>query len=520
MRLGIDFGTTRTVVATAEGGNYPVCSFSSGDTFEEYIPSLVGIKDKQLCFGWDTRPLQRDPGFGLLRSMKRQIGQLRPDDLIDLAPVESLPVLEVLTRFLLHLKKMILQKSNLVADARRPLEAMVGVPANANSNQRWITMEAFRRAGFKVLGLMNEPTAAAVEFTHRYLQNLGPRSPKQYVVVYDLGGGTFDTAAVGLAERNYEVIAHEGIARLGGDDFDELILAQALKELADSAGELNRNQKEWLLEECRERKEGLKPNTQKTMIDLEPLLGAKRTIILEARDIYAACDDLVNRTLDAVGDVIQQLRDTGISPDDSRSFAALYLVGGSVAFPPVARKLRHIYGRKVVVSPYPHAATAIGLAIAADPAAQVGVTETVSRSFGVWRENAGGRDKVFDQIFQRQIQLDPQTGEARVVRAYRPVHNIGHLRYLECGALGYGGEPRGDIRLLKDVYFPYDPGLSNRKGLSRVPITERPELADQEVVEIYVYGRDGIIRVEIENRSGGYCRKYTLGAESRSAEPS
>ena len=69
--------------------------------------------------------------------------------------------------------------------------------------------------------MVNEPTAAAIEFAHRNLGTIGKRSPKRYVVVYDLGGGTFDTSAVSLEHRRFELIASEGIGELGGDDFDQ-----------------------------------------------------------------------------------------------------------------------------------------------------------------------------------------------------------------------------------------------------------------------------------------------------------
>ena len=105
----------------------------------------------------------------------------------------------------------------------------MSVPANAASRQRWLTLEAFRRAGFHPIGLLNEPTAAAVEFAHHHLRELGKKSPKRYVVVYDLGGGTFDTSAVSLEGRRFELLAAEGIARLGGDDFDELVLDRRVR---------------------------------------------------------------------------------------------------------------------------------------------------------------------------------------------------------------------------------------------------------------------------------------------------
>src|SRR5207344_2452415 len=97
--------------------------------------------------------------------------------------------------------------------ASEALEVMLGVPANANSNQRFLTVEAFRLAGFSVLGVLNEPSAAAIEFGHR--QHIVGR-----IVVYDLGGGTFDVSLVELGTGEHAVLASEGISTLGGDDFD------------------------------------------------------------------------------------------------------------------------------------------------------------------------------------------------------------------------------------------------------------------------------------------------------------
>ena len=510
MRLGIDFGTTRTVVAGVEDGNYPVCTFSWEGELKEYIPSLVAVKNNTLHFGWDAVKWHKDPEVHLLRSVKRLIGQLRPDDPIEIGPDFSISAVKLITLFLAHVKKMVLRHSNLILAKNQPVEAMVAAPANANSNQRYITLEAFRRAGFRVLGLMNEPSAAAVEFVSRYLRNLGPKSPKEYVVVYDLGGGTFDTSVVGFAEHNYDVITHEGIARLGGDDFDQIILDQVLQNLRSSRKDLNRNEEARLLEECRERKEGLKPNTQKMMLDLGPVLGEEKMVVLGTKEIYEQCLPLIERSLNTVNAVMQNLRRVGIDPENSQNFAAIYLVGGSVVFPPVSRRLRESYGRKVKISPYPHAATAIGLAITADPQARIHIRESVSRNFGLWREQEGGRDKVFDTIFQKDNWLDPLADRQQVIRMYRPMHNVGHLRYQECSALGPDGEPRGDITVWQEVYFPYDSELKRYKDLARVPIERRPDLARQEIRETYTYDTQGMIRVEIENRTGGYRKVYTF----------
>jgi len=509
MRLGVDFGTTRTAVAGQEGGNYPVYSFFWKGELKEYIPSVVAAKEGKLYFGWEAVDLFSEPDAFLLRSLKRLAGHLRPEDPLDLGPGVSVTMLDLTTGFLSHLKGMILKHSNIPLRKKTPLEVVVATPANANSNQRYITLEAFKRAGFNVLAALNEPSAAAVEFLHRYLKNMGPKSPKKYVAVYDLGGGTFDTSVVGIQERHHDVVAHEGIARLGGDDFDEVILELVLEEAGMTRHHLSPSDLTRLLEECRERKEGLKANTRKMVIDLGTVVKGKRPVVLETALVYDRCRALIESSLDSLQ---RLLRHVGDHPEDNRSLAAVYLVGGSVAFPPVSRVLRDAYPNKVKTSPFPHAATAIGLAVAGDREAPIKVQETVSRHFGLWREK--GKDKCFDPIFLKDRKVDFDTGRLKVSRTYRPVHNIGLLRYMECSALGQEGEPEGDIALWKDVYFPYDPGLRNRKDLRRVPVQVLPELSSQEVTETYEYDEQGLIRVEIENRTSGYRKHFNLGPEN------
>jgi molecular chaperone DnaK (HSP70) len=508
MRLGIDFGTTRTVVAAEEKGNYPVCTFTWRGELKEYIPSLVAAKDGRLYFGWEAAQRFNEPGARVLRSIKRLAGHLRPEDPVDLGQGTSISMLNLVTSFLSHVRRMVMRHGNLRIDKKPKFEVMVATPANANSNQRYITLEAFRRAGFAVLGAMNEPSSAAVEFLYRYLKNLGPKSLKKYIVVYDLGGGTFDTSVVRIAEQGHDVLAHEGISRLGGDDFDEIILNAVFEKIGLSSRNLDPSDMVRLLEECRERKEGLNFNTKKMVVDVGSVLQGMEPVVLETGTVYERCGPLIQRSLDAVQTLTRTLDFPGMNAEDQRSLAAVYLVGGSVSFPPVARALRQLYTNKVKASPFPHASTAIGLAIAANPEARIVVRESVSRHFGVWREQ--GKDKVFDPIFLKDRQVDPDTGLLEITRIYRPVHNVGLLRYLECTSLGKGGEPEGDIALWKDVYFPYDPQLERQKDLTRIPVEPRPDLCSQEMEETYQYDHEGIIRVRIQNRTSGYRRDYDL----------
>jgi len=129
---------------------------------------------------------------------------------------------------------------------------------------------------------------------------------------------------------------------------------------------------------------------------------------------------------------------------------------------------------------------------------------------GIMLARKVGADKVFDPIFSKDQRVSPDSGRLQVTRYYQPMHNIGLLRYLECNFLGKSGEPEGDISIWKNIYFPYDPDLADRKNLGSIAIENRPDLSSQEVIETYEYDPAGIIRVEIENRTSGYHRKYSL----------
>ncbi|MCA9730473.1 MAG: Hsp70 family protein, partial [Candidatus Eisenbacteria bacterium] len=167
---------------------------------------------------------------------------------------------ELATAFLADLRVRLEGSDHLALASGEPLEAMIAVPANASSRQRFLTLEAARGAGFDVVGMINEPSAAAVEFAFR--SALSPRSPKRYVVVYDLGGGTFDTSAVSLDGRRFELLASEGIGRLGGDDFDEVILAAWE---AERGAPIPAALRVAALEVCRRGKEALTPQSRRIL---------------------------------------------------------------------------------------------------------------------------------------------------------------------------------------------------------------------------------------------------------------
>jgi molecular chaperone DnaK (HSP70) len=201
---------------------------------------------------------------------------------------------------------------------------------------------------------------------------------------------------------------------------------------------------------------------------------------------------------------------------DWGAVAALYVVGGASALPLVGRMLRERYGRKVRTSPYPHAATAIGLAIAADQDAGYQLQERFTRHFGVWREAEDGRAVAFDVVFAKDSVL-PAPGEAPLTctRRYQPAHTIGHFRYLECSQLTHTGAPAGDLTPWDEVYFPFVPALHAADHLQGLSIT-RLERAAPWIEERYTCDAHGIITVEMQNQTCDYARRYHLrGSTSR-----
>lgn len=499
MRLGIDFGTTRTVIAAVQDGRQPLAAFDEAGEFRDHIPGIAALCDGSLLAGWPAaRAIAEGRAQHAIRSIKRVAASRMPDETI--AQLPGISALQLVTAFLDEVRTALLERSNIDIDPDEPLEAMIAVPANSGSGQRWLTLEAFRRAGFRPIGLINEPTASAIEFASRHM-DLSKRSPKRYVVVYDLGGGTFDTSAVSLQGRGFDLIASEGLSQIGGDDFDALILDAA--GIAHTAATLER---------AREAKESLRPTTRKLHLELESGEVAADVVAIDVADVYARAQPLIDRTIAQTELLLEQLRDHGIDPDNAKELGGIYLVGGGAMFPAVTRTLRARFGRKLQLAPQPFAATAIGLAIAADPTAHLLIREAMTRHFGVWREGDSGADKVFDPLLGKHA-----SAPTVVERRYRPTHAVGHLRFVECGALDAAGQPVQDLVPWADIYFPYDPALANRDTFTdddcqRIDRRRRDELMANEIAETYTYAPDGTISVVIENLSKGYSRNYALGS--------
>jgi molecular chaperone DnaK (HSP70) len=495
MKLGIDFGTTRIIVAVVDRGNYPLVPFETPEGTYDWFPSLAAVRrdsnGMERRFGWDAWEVQTDPGWTVLRSLKRHLEDAGPQSRLSVDGVE-IPLTELLGGLTAALHQELAARFGATA----PLEAMLGVPANANSNQRFLTVDAFRRAGFSVLGLLNEPSAASIEFGHR-------QKATGCILVYDLGGGTFDVSLVSVEGGTHTVLASEGISNLGGDDFD-LVLA----ELAAGKGvlySLTLSEVFRLDEECRRQKEALHPNSRKIVVDLDAAREGLGQATVSVAAFYERCRPLLEESLHATARLAE-----------GQDIEVLYVTGGGSELPLVSRVLREEFGRKVKRSEYTRSATAIGLAIQADATSGYKLREMFTRNFGVWRESEAGLRMTFDPIFPRGTRL-PGAGEPPLTagRAYRAAHNIGHFRYIEASEIGPDCQPAGDIAVWDEILFPFDPTLAHARPLDGIAVTRSEDI--EQIEEQYSCDAAGVVTVTIRNRTSEYEREFRLGRWSEKA---
>ncbi|MEM6109935.1 Hsp70 family protein [Mycobacterium sp. 050272] len=499
MRVGIDFGTTHTVVALVDRGNYPVVSFDGVDAW----PSLIAANAAgDLRFGVDAAAVRHDPDWSVLRSIKRLLNDAGPQTEVTLAG-RGYRLTDLLTGFLTQLKSDLLQRSNGSLTTGDTIEAAISVPANAASAQRLLTLDAFVAAGFHVVALLNEPSAASLEYAHRYRSTITAK--REYVLIYDLGGGTFDASLLKMTGHSNEVVISEGIQRLGGDDFDEAIV-QLVTEGA-KLHDVDSAALDLLREECALRKEAVGPQTRRFLVDMSGIDdGVDRSpFSCGIDDVYAACAPLVEPTIELLNRI---LRD-GSGDVAWSEVAGIYVVGGAGGFPLISRMLRSTFGEKRVKrSPHPFAATAIGLAVFLDKESGFALSERFSRHFGVFREAEAGAGVVFDPIVGKDVSL-PADGQTPLIvrRTYRAAHNIGHFRFVECSRL-VNGRPDGDVTPYDPVLFPFDPALYDRDDLVHQPVGRCTNGPDVE--ERYVVAPSGAVEVTLTTQPGGFMRTYRL----------
>ena len=344
--IGIDLGTTNSCVAVMEGGEPVVIPNSEGN---RTTPSVVAFsKDGERLVGQIAkRQAVTNPDHTII-SIKRKMGTAEKVKIDD----DSFTPQEI--------SAMILQKLKTDAESylgQKVTQAVITVPAYFNDSQRQATKDAGKIAGLDVLRIINEPTAAALAFGM-------DKAEEQKIMVYDLGGGTFDVSILDIGDGVFEVLATNGNTHLGGDDFDQRVIDYLVSEFKKSDG-IDLSTDKMAMQRLKEAAEKAKielSQMQQTQINL-PFITADANgpkhlnVTLTRAKFEELIHDLVESTRTPVENA---LKDAKITAND---IGKVLLVGGSTRVPCVQEMVKKITGKEPDKGINPDECVAIGAAI-------------------------------------------------------------------------------------------------------------------------------------------------------------
>ncbi len=384
--IGIDLGTTNSCVAVMEGGNPSVITNSEG---ARTTPSVVAFqKDGERIVGQVAKRQAVTNADKTVISIKREMGTNYKVNIDDKAYTPQ------------EISAMILSK--LKQDAESYLgetvtQAVITVPAYFNDSQRQATKDAGKIAGLEVLRIINEPTAAALAY--------GTGDKDQTILVYDLGGGTFDVSILDIADGVFEVLATNGDTRLGGDDFDQRIMDYLVAEFKKAEG-IDLSTDKMAMQRLKEAAEKSKIELSATIssnVNL-PFITADQTgpkhldITLTKAKFDEITADLVDKTIICIRNA---MNDAGLTPSQ---IDQVLLVGGSSRIPAVQEAVKREMGKEPNKGINPDECVAVG---AARQAAVLGGEETgvllldvTPLSLGI--ETMGG---VFTKLIERNTTI-------------------------------------------------------------------------------------------------------------------
>ncbi|MEK8036311.1 MAG: molecular chaperone DnaK [candidate division NC10 bacterium] len=360
--VGIDLGTTNSLVAYVEGGVPKVIRDVEGRAL---LPSIVGYTPDGILVGEPARrQLVRNPARTIY-SVKRFMGRGYDDikDELCHCPFEFLASADVVRikvgdsavtppEVSAHVLRALKQRAE--AFFGEPLEqAVITVPAYFNDSQRQATKDAGRIAGLDVLRIVNEPTAASLAYG---LQKLAQGT----IAVYDLGGGTFDISILSVKDGIFEVLATNGNTHLGGDDFDRVMVEWLLADIRETHG-VDLSQDPEARQELRLGAEAAKCRLSfedRTLLTI-PFEGFTYHRELTRAEVEKLIGPLVEATL---GPCRMALKDAGLTPD---RIDEVVLVGGSTRVPLVRRRVQELFGKVPHSQLNPDEVVAMGAAVQA-----------------------------------------------------------------------------------------------------------------------------------------------------------
>ena len=343
--IGIDLGTTNSCVAVLEGGEPVVIPNAEG---ARTTPSVVAFKDNERIVGNAAKRQAITNPDRTISSIKREMGSSYKKNIDgkDYTPQE--------------ISAMILQKLKQDAEAylgEKVSQAVITVPAYFSDSQRQATKDAGRIAGLEVLRIINEPTAAALAYGMDKENN-------QKILVYDLGGGTFDVSILEIGDGVFEVLATHGNNRLGGDDFDQRVMDYIIKQFKSESG-IDLSSDRMALQRLKEAAEKAKielSSMAQTNVNL-PFITADATgpkhldMTITRAKFNELTHDLVDKTKDCMHIA---MKDAGLS---NAQIDKVILVGGSTRITAVQEMVKTVTGKEPFKGLNPDECVAIGAAI-------------------------------------------------------------------------------------------------------------------------------------------------------------
>ena len=387
--IGIDLGTTNSCVAVLEGGEPTVIANAEGN---RTTPSIVAFtKEGERLVGQVAKRQAVVNSERTIMSIKREMGT---NYTVDIDGKKYSPQ---------EISAMILSKLKADAEAylgEKVTQAVITVPAYFSDSQRQATKDAGKIAGLEVLRIINEPTAAALAYGLDKGEN-----KNQKVLIYDLGGGTFDVSILEIGDGVFEVLSTNGNTRLGGDDFDNKIIEYLINEFKKSNG-IDLSTDKMAMQRLKEAAEKAKielSSTMKTNINL-PFITADATgpkhldIDLTRQKFDALTENLVKATMEPTNKALQ---DAGLTVNDINR---VILVGGSTRIPAVCEAVKNLIGKEPYKGINPDECVAIGAAIQAGvlggEVKNVLLLDVTPLSLGI--ETLGG---VFTKLIERNTTI-------------------------------------------------------------------------------------------------------------------
>jgi molecular chaperone DnaK len=414
--IGIDLGTTNSCVAIMDSGKPRVIENSEGD---RTTPSIVAFtKDNEVLVGQSAKRQAVTNPQNTLFAVKRLIGRRFEDNVVQKdinmvsykvvkadngdawveAQGKKMAPPEVSARVLMKMKKT---AEDFLGE--EVTEAVITVPAYFNDSQRQATKDAGRIAGLEVKRIINEPTAAALAY------GLDKAGKDRKIVVYDLGGGTFDVSVIEIAEidgeRQFEVLSTNGDTFLGGEDFDNRIINFLADEFLKESG-VDVRKDPLAVQRLKEAAEKTKielSSSQQTDVNL-PYITADASgpkhlnIKLTRAKLESLVEDLVKKTIEPCRTA---LKDAGIGTQD---IAEVILVGGQTRMPLVQKYVKEFFGKEPRKDVNPDEAVAVGAAIQAGVLAgdvkDVLLLDVTPLSLGIETEGA-----VVDKVIEKNTTI-------------------------------------------------------------------------------------------------------------------